>query len=224
MEATAEGSEAAGPRTLAPKVRRRLRLLAFVVVPALFVGVLAVGLIRTNAPKVRQGQPAPDFSLPLVGGGTLSSGDLKGSPVVVNFWASWCDPCNQEAPDLQATWQQYRSKGVRVVGVDYEDQQPDAQAFVAKYGVTYPSVTDRGGQLATAFGVRGVPETFFIDTQYRFFAIGEGAEQGNRSGTKILGAVSRPQLKAQIDALVAYKPSPTPGVTPSRAAAPSGQG
>ncbi len=223
MEATAERPEAAGPRTLAPKVRRRLRLLAFVVVPALFMAVLAVGLIRTNAPKVRQGQLAPDFSLPMVGGGTLSSGDLKGSPVVVNFWASWCDPCNQEAPDLQATWQQYRSKGVRVVGVDYEDQQPDAMAFVARHGVSYPSVIDHGGQLATAFGVRGVPETFFIDAQYRFFSIGEGAEQGNRSGTKILGPVSRPQLKAQIDALLAYKPTPARGVTPSGAVS-SGQG
>ena len=218
-----EAPDTAAPKTLAPRVRRRLRILAFIVVPALFMAVLAVGLIRTNAPKVRQGQLAPDFSLPLVGGGTLSSGDLKGSPVVINFWASWCDPCNQEAPDLQATWQQYRSKGVRVVGVDYEDRESDAEAFVTKYRVTYPSVIDRGGQLATAFGVRGVPETFFIDSAYRFFAFVGGQEQGNRSGTKILGPVSRPQLKAQIDALLAYKPTPARGVTPSGAVS-SGQG
>ncbi|MEA2534493.1 MAG: cytochrome c biosis protein CcmG, thiol:disulfide interchange protein DsbE [Actinomycetota bacterium] len=201
----------ATPKTLSPKVRRRLRVLAFIVVPALFMGVLAVGLIRTEAPKVRQGAVAPDFSLPTVGGGTLSSSGLKGAPVVINFWASWCDPCNQEAPDLQATWKQYEAKGVRVVGVDYEDRPVDAQAFVGKYGITYPSVVDTGGELATKFGVRGVPETFFVDAQFRFFSIGQGQEQGSRFGTRILGAVSRPQLKSQIDAMLAAASSSNPG-------------
>jgi len=202
--------DAAGPapRTLSPKVRRRLRVLAFIVIPALFIGVLAVGLIRTEAPKAKQGSVAPDFSLDLVGGGTLSSNDLKGSPVVINFWASWCVPCQQEASDFEATWKQYQSEGVRVVGVNYEDSQQDAQAFLKQYGITYPSVRDTGGDLATKFGVRGVPETFFIDTQFRFFAFEQGSEQGNRSGTRILGAVSRPKLKADIDSLLAYTPPP----------------
>ena len=212
------GSPAPTPKTLPAKMRRRLRVLAFIVIPALFMGVLAVGLIRTEAPKAREGGVAPDFSLSTVGGGTLSSSELRGTPVVINFWASWCDPCNQEAPDLEATWKQYRAKGVRVVGVDYEDQPGDAQAFMSKYGISYPSVVDRGGELATAFGVRGVPETFFIDAQYHFFAIGQGEEQGNRFGTRILGAVSRPQLKSQIDAmLVAAEKSnsPNPGRSPA---------
>ena len=210
---------ATSPRSLPAKMRRRLRLLAFIVVPALFMGLLAVGLIRTQAPKVREGAVAPDFSLSTVGGGTLSSSELRGTPVVINFWASWCDPCNQEAPDLEATWKQYQAKGVRVVGVDYEDQPADAQAFVSKYGVSYPSVVDRGGELATAFGVRGVPETFFIDAKFHFFAIGQGEEQGNRFGTRILGAVSRPQLKSQIDAMLAApksnasNPHPTPAAS-----------
>src|SRR5207244_11254347 len=89
-----------------------------------------------------------------------------------------------------------------VAGVHYQDQAADAQAFMSKYGISYPSVVDRGGDLATAFGVRGVPETFFIDAQFHFFAIGQGEEQGNRFGTRILGAVSRPQLKSQIDAML----------------------
>jgi thiol-disulfide isomerase/thioredoxin len=144
---------------------------------------------------------------------------LRGTPVVINFWASWCDPCNQEAPDLEATWKQYQAKGVRVVGVDYEDQPADAQVFMSRYGISYPSVVDRGGELATAFGVRGVPETFFIDAQFHFFAIGQGEEQGNRFGTRILGAVSRPQLKSQIDAMLAAaksnasSPRPTPAAS-----------
>src|SRR5437016_6248604 len=217
FDTPAGGSPATTPRTLSAKLRRRLRVLAFIVIPALFVGVLAVGLIRTEAPKVRQGAVAPDFSLPTVGGGTLSSSELKGAPVVINFWASWCDPCNQEAPDLEATWKQYRAKGVRVVGVDYEDQPADAQVFLNRYGISYPSVVDRGGELATAFAVRGVPETFFIDAQFHFFAIGQGEEQGNRFGTRILGAVSRPQLKSQIDAMLAAAKSnaSNPPLTPA---------
>lgn len=201
--------------TLTPKVRRRLRVLAFIVVPALLMGVLAVGLIRTESPKVKQGATAPDFTLPTVGGGTLASSDLKGTPVVINFWASWCDPCNLEAPDLEATWKQYQARGVRVVGVDYEDQTADAQAFVAKYGISYPSVVDKGGQLATKFGVRGVPETYFVDAQYRFFSIGQGQEQGNRLGTKIQGPVSRTELKGQLDAMLAAAPSPAPSPDPA---------
>src|SRR2546423_9998980 len=131
----AGGPAATTPRTLSTKVRRRLRVLAFVVIPALFMGVLAVGLIRTEAPKVRQGKVAPDFTLPTVGGGTLSSSELRGTPLVINFWASWCDPCNQEAPDLQATWKQYQAKGVRVVEVDYEDRLAGAPAVLAHDGL-----------------------------------------------------------------------------------------
>ena len=215
---TPAGESPATTRKVLPaKVRRRLSVLAFIVIPALFMGVLAIGLIRTEAPKVREGGVAPAFTLSTVGGGTLSSSELRGSPVVINFWASWCDPCNQEAPDLEATWKQYQAKGVRVVGVDYEDQPADAQAFLSRYGITYPSVVDRGGELATTFGVRGVPETFFIDAQFHFFAIGQGEEQGNRFGTRILGAVSRPQLKSQIDAMLAAakSKSASPGVTPA---------
>jgi cytochrome c biogenesis protein CcmG, thiol:disulfide interchange protein DsbE len=217
VDPPAGGSPATTRKVLPAKVRRRLRVLAFIVIPALFMGVLAIGLIRTEAPKVREGGVAPAFTLSTVGGGTLSSSELRGAPVVINFWASWCDPCNQEAPDLEATWKQYQARGVRVVGVDYEDQPADAQAFVSKYGITYPSVVDRGGELATAFGVRGVPETFFIDAQFHFFAIGQGTEQGNRFGTRILGAVSRPQLKSQIDAMLAAakSKSSSPGVTPA---------
>ena len=177
-------------------------------VPGLFISVLAVGLFRTEEPKARPGAPAPDFALPLLGGGTLASADLRGSPVVVNFWASWCAPCREEAPTLEATYKQYQGQGVRFVGIDYEDIDTDAANFVSEFGITYPSVRDPGGTLATAFGVRGVPETFFIDPNWRFFSIGQGSQVGSRGAIKILGAVSRPELVSQIQQLLASTHSP----------------
>ncbi len=193
------------------RVRKILRVLAFAVIPGIFVAFLAAGLILTTQPRARQGGPAPDFQLPLLGGGTLSSQALKGSPVVINFWASWCIPCREEAPLLEATFKQYQARGVRFVGVDYNDLESDAQSFVKEFGITYPSVRDPDGTLVKQFGVRGVPETFFIDRQFRFFGIGQGQEVGTRAGTKILGAVSRTELVSQIEGLLAFKPKPGPG-------------
>jgi thiol-disulfide isomerase/thioredoxin len=185
------------------------------VAPALFVAFLAVGLAATQRPRAKQGSPAPDFQLPTLGGGTLSSHELKGAPLVINFWASWCVPCRQEAPALEATYEQYRARGVRFLGVDYEDLEGDAQSFTKEFKITYPSIRDAGGSLAATFGVRGVPETFFIDRQFRFFSIGQGDQVGAREGTKILGAVTRPELVSQIEQLLAYNPAPNgPGPSP----------
>ena len=108
---------------------------------------------------------------------------------------------------LEATFKQYEGRGVRFVGVDYEDLESDAQRFVREFGITYPSVRDTGGTLASAFGVRGVPETFFVDRQWRFFSIGQAQEVGARAGTKIPGPVTRRQLVSQIQELLASTPS-----------------
>ena len=123
-------------------------------------------------------------------------------------------PCRQEAPALEATYEQYKARGVRFLGVDYEDLASDAQSFTKEFKITYPSIRDTGGSLATTFGVRGVPETFFIDRQFRFFSIGQGDQVGARGGTQILGAVTRPELVGQIEQLLAYKPAPG-GPSPS---------
>ena len=106
---------------------------------------------------------APDFSLGLFDGSTftLSSTLQTGKPVVLNFWASWCGPCADEAPVLQDAARRYADR-VTFVGVDVQDLDTDAQAFVRKYAITYPTGSGNAGPISIQYGMRGVPETYFI--------------------------------------------------------------
>ena len=97
----------------------------------------------------------------------LSLADLEGKAVVVNFWASWCIPCKDEAPALQKTYEKYRSQGLVVLGVDAQDFRQDAKRFVKRFGLTYPIVVDGSGSTLGKWGVSGFPETFFVDREGR---------------------------------------------------------
>jgi cytochrome c biogenesis protein CcmG/thiol:disulfide interchange protein DsbE len=200
------GEEASPSTTPQPGLVRLVRVLAFVVVPGLFVAVLAVGLLTTTAPRAVVGDDAPAFALPLLAGtGTLTSEELRGSPVVVNVWASWCIPCREEAPVLERAWRTYRKEGVRFVGVNVQDSREDAKAFVREFGITFPSVRDTELELWRKLGVRGVPETFFIDHRWRFSGIASGDEVDSSGGTRVLGAVTAPVLDSQIQVLLEAK-------------------
>ena len=106
---------------------------------------------------------APDFSLGLFDGSTFTlSGALQaGKPVVLNFWASWCGPCADEAPVLQDAARRYEDK-ITFVGVDVQDLDSDALGFMRKYGITYPNGSGNAGPVSVQYGMRGVPETYFI--------------------------------------------------------------
>lgn len=140
-----------------------------------FVGLLAWRLTSDASAKgliaaaLRGEKPAaPDFTLPRLGApGELTLSSLRGKPVVLNIWASWCVPCREEAPLLERAYKRWRGQGLVVLGIDQQDVERDALAFVRRYRITYPSVRDGEGTVPARYGATGVPETFFIDRRGR---------------------------------------------------------
>jgi peroxiredoxin len=112
--------------------------------------------------NARVGSPAPGWTEPTSAGGTLSFASLHGKPVYLNFFATWCPPCNEEAPDVNALQKQYASRGLQVVGVDELENAKKAAQFVRKYALVYPAVVD-DGTLQSQYQVNGLPVHVFID-------------------------------------------------------------
>ncbi len=180
---------------------RRWRI-ALVLVPAVgFVALLWIGLQRAD-PDVTAESRAPAFELPRLEGGSLSSSELEGRPVVINFWASWCIPCREEAPLLERTWREYKDDGVVIVGINIKDSVTAAKEFIDEFDITYPIVRDESGELERAFGLTGLPETFFIDHEWKFIGSASGSEVGARQGIVVLGAISEEQLVTNIEILL----------------------
>ncbi len=151
-----------GPHRRSARVFR----LVCVALAGLLVALLLGWGLRRDPQLIRTvlaGKLAPNFDLPtLDGNDTIRLSDLRGQVVVVNFWASWCTACREEHPNFMAAWQRYRDQGVTFVGISFEDKTSDALAYQQQLGGDWPLVTDAGGRVAQAYGVYGVPETFFI--------------------------------------------------------------
>lgn len=148
----------------------------FILPAAIFLGlagVLYVGVLHSPDKSTMQsallGRPAPEFSLPALGGGTVSSRELLGKPWVLNVWGSWCVACRDEHPVLLDI---ARRGEVPLIGLNWRDEQEDAVGWLQKLGDPYTvTAVDREGRTAIEFGVYGAPETFFVDAggfvQYR---------------------------------------------------------
>ena len=151
----------------------RLKLTAQVLALACVAGLLGLLVWKVthqeHAPRV--GAVAPGFTLRrLEGSGMVSLASYRGRPVVLNFWASWCNPCKSEAAVLERDWTRYRGRGVVFLGVDYHDLAPDARTFVRHHALTFPMLEDGSGRVTGSYGISQVPETYILSRQGRVVA------------------------------------------------------
>jgi cytochrome c biogenesis protein CcmG/thiol:disulfide interchange protein DsbE len=156
--------------------------IAVIVAVVALIGLLAYGLSQNEPDRgieqaLARGErkPAPSFDLPrLSDGGRATLADYRGKVVVLNFWASWCEPCRTESPLLERWHRRIAKRGGTVLGVDVLDVASDARAFATKYGLSYPLARDGDGNVLGAWGVVAYPETFVIDRQGRIAATRRG--------------------------------------------------
>jgi len=135
--------------------------------PILLLAAWALLLLARPAATgpVTIGQQAPEFVLSDLNGAPIRLTDLRGRPVIVNFWASWCGPCVDEFPLLDSAAAVHRGDGLAIIGIVYRDRSEAAREFLARMGATWPAAMDPGDRVATQFGIIGPPDTFFIDRQ-----------------------------------------------------------
>lgn len=157
------------------KNKRRRRIVIFCVVSLLNVGLVALILTQLLTPATNSvsdplvGHPAPNFSLALLrpenGKSALSLLNFKGKAIVLNFWASWCAPCKEEAPILESGWKQMQAQGKDVIflGIDYQDSNNNGISFLQLNGITYPTAVDADGSVAIKYGLTSLPDTIFIN-------------------------------------------------------------
>jgi cytochrome c biogenesis protein CcmG/thiol:disulfide interchange protein DsbE len=186
--------------TSIPAPRRGVPLWVQILIWVALVGflvVVALQLRRAQQGTVQPGQVIDNFTLPLFSGyqvedkSEIQMTDLRGKVVVINFWASWCKPCEQEAAELQQAWEEYEPTGqVVFLGVDYVDTEPEARVYLKKFGITYPNGPDLATRISQYFRIKGVPETYFID------------QAGVLKYVQVGPFNSIDQLRAQIDPLL----------------------
>lgn len=175
-----------------PKEETRRRMspgwIAAGLIGILVLALLAYGLTTTRA-SLKAGSPAPEINLTAFDGSSMNLTDQRGKVVVINFFASWCAPCQQEAAGIQQVWSDYQQQGIQFYGIAYKDAASAAQTFLDQFGVTYPCAIDPGSRIARAYGITGVPETFIINQQ-------------GLLARHFPGAVSREQLSQELEKLV----------------------
>lgn len=167
---TAPAAPSQPPASTTPEVSARSARLTALIVAGLLLALLALmvwGIGKraagTTGSVAVATRPAPPFSLTLLDGQPFSLADTRGKPVLINFWASWCIPCEDEAAVLEQGARAYRDR-VQFIGVNVQDTDPLAREFLRRFNVTYPNGRDVSGAIAVEYGMSGVPETYFVDS------------------------------------------------------------
>lgn len=160
---------------------------------ASLLGLMGWGLVKARSGPIQKGM-APDFTLTSFKGESITLSKLRGQVVLINFWASWCPPCREEAAYLEQTWRMYEDKGVVFIGVDYLDTEVKALAYIEEFDITYFNGPDLGTRISQAYNIAGVPETFYID------------KSGKLRGLKV-GPLLPPEIENMLDRLLA-EPDP----------------
>jgi cytochrome c biogenesis protein CcmG, thiol:disulfide interchange protein DsbE len=154
------------------------RAFAVFLLALALIGLLGFGLVARDSEGIAVGEPAPDADLErLDGRGAAALADYRGEWVLLNFWASWCRPCRDEAPVLEDFYERNRGRGVEVVGVDTQDLSGDAAAFVREFDLSYPQLRDPDAESPLSeqgFGATGLPESYLIDPQGELALIRRG--------------------------------------------------
>ena len=157
------------------KARRAVPIWVQLLIWAGLIGLLvlvAIGLGRRQQGTAQPGDRVKDFELALFSGyeyngqPSVNLASLRGKVLLINFWASWCKPCEQEAAELRSAWEYYGDRqDVLFLGVDYEDTEPHAREYLKKFNITFPNGPDVGTRISQLFRIKGVPETYFIDRE-----------------------------------------------------------
>jgi peroxiredoxin len=149
------------------------------------------------------GNLAPDFLLEGLDGGDVQLSKLRGQPVVINFWATWCQPCRQEMPNLVKAYNQYQGQGLVILGVNLQEGKGIIEPFAQDFGITYPIAIDRTGSVGDKYHLLGLPTTYFVDRNGVIKSEYSGPFLENSNGTNVQGAIDVSELTKRIQEILA---------------------